>query len=88
MLKTMLAKLIVPESNETREIDVAQTWEVRWYSAEVDLRYSSLTKFNPAMEVFLSSEEAEAFAQSLRNAYALARVTGLSVKVSKREPLR
>lgn len=81
-----LAKLIVPESNETKEIDVAQTWEVRWQGAPFSRDWCPQPV--PHMEVFTSQAEADGFAQSIRNAWQLARVTGLSVSVTKRPPIR
>lgn len=84
-----LAKLIVPESNETKEVDVAQTWEVRFFSTHFDRRYG-LSTSKPEMEVFTDREAAEAFAQSLRNAFALTRTTGncSDVEVAKRPLIR
>jgi hypothetical protein len=79
------AKLIVPESNETKEVDVAQTWEVRWESRHGE--YSGDTQ--PEMEVFTSREEAEAFAQSLRNAFQLIRhSSGTHVALRQRPLIR
>ncbi len=86
-MRLSFAKLIVPESNETKEIDVAQTWEVRWHSVKVELRYSSCDK-QPEMEVFTNEAEAQAFAQSLRNAMSLARLSGIGVEVEKRAAIR
>ena len=83
-----LAKLIMPESNETKEVDVAQTWEVRWHAVSLDLAYSSFTRFEPALEVFTDEADAKDFAQALRNAWSVARVTGLRVEVKKRPLIR
>lgn len=84
-----LAKLIVPESNETKEVDVAQTWEVRWHS--ISLKYSpadAMCSTEPEMEVFTSERAADEFAQSIRNAWQLARIRGNKVSVSKRPLIR
>ena len=77
--------LKVPASNETKEIEVAQTWEVRWHSLkgrklsykhteakqqEWEVRYGS-DEVRPECEVFLSSEDAEQFAASLQAEAAL-----------------
>lgn len=90
--KTMLAKLIVPESNETKEIDVAQTWEVRWYGLQLSWDFPRYTfaKEVPHMEVFTDETQAQEFAQSLRQAFQLVRVShaGGAVSVAKRPLIR
>lgn len=73
-------KLQVPASNETREIEVAQLWEVRWNSrtgtASWDVR--------PEVEAFPDEDAARQFALSLKNAYGLLRHTsGTIVTVEK-----
>lgn len=77
-----LKKLSAPESNETREIDAVQTWEVRWRSRHGE--FSSDTQ--PEIEVFPSEMDAQAFAKSLANAFDLIRTTsGNRVEVRKRK---
>jgi hypothetical protein len=70
-MKILTKFLTVPASNEVREIEVAQLWEVRWTSR--DGSYSGETQ--PEMEGFPSRQAAEEFAESLRNAFALIRTT-------------
>lgn len=63
--------LSVPVSNEQKQIEVVQTWEVRWQS-----RYGEFSQdTQPELECFTSEDEAITFAQSLRNAFALIRHT-------------
>lgn len=79
-MKIITKLLSVPVSNEIREIEVAQLWEVRWTSRNGE--YSSDTR--PEMEAFPTQEAAGDFAESLRNAFALVRHTsGTRVTVSK-----
>ncbi len=72
--------LRIPFSNETKEIKVAQTWEVRWQS-----RYGEYSgSVRPELESFLTEKEANDFAESLRAAYKLLRHTsGTEVSVAK-----
>ncbi len=63
--------LTVPGSNSTKDIKVAQTWEVRWRSRHGE--YSGDTR--PELESFLSEAEATAFVKSLENAFKLIRHT-------------
>lgn len=64
-------KLSVPKTNEVKEIDAVQLWEVRWTS-RYDKWHSSL---QPEMECFTSEELANSFADSLRAAFKLVRNT-------------
>lgn len=63
--------LTVPASNETREIEVAELWEVRWRSRHGE--YHADTQ--PEIEAFPSRKAAEEFAESLRCAFDLVRHT-------------
>lgn len=79
-MKIFTKLLTVPVSNETKEIEVAQLWEVRWTSRYGG--YASDTR--PEVEAFPTLDKAEAFADALRKAFALVRHTqGNIVKVSK-----
>jgi glutamate dehydrogenase/leucine dehydrogenase len=72
--------LTVPWSNKTKDIQVMQTWEVRWQSRNGE--YSGSVR--PEAEVFTSEEEAKEFANSLSKAFKLIRHTaGTSVHVNK-----
>jgi hypothetical protein len=81
-------KLIVPQSNETKEIDVLQTWEVTWRSGTV--RGNWMPETTPNVEAFITADDAEAFAHSLRQAFQLTRMGGLieRVAVTKRPAIR
>ena len=70
-------KLTVPVNNETKEIDVIQTWEVRWMSR--DGSYSCDVK--PQVEVFLLEQSAIDFKNSLVAAAKLIRNTN-DIKIS------
>lgn len=73
-------KITVPISNETKEVDAIQLWEVRWTSRHG--QYNS--DVSPEMEAFPSKDEAEEFALALRNAFKLIKHTsGNQVIVKK-----
>lgn len=79
-MNIFIRSLIVPRSNETKTIDVAQLWDVRWNSRHGE--YSG--DIRPQLECFTSEEAADAFAESLRNAFKLIRTTsGNNVFVTK-----
>jgi hypothetical protein len=63
--------LRVPVSNATKDVEAVQLWEVRWTSRHGEWQGST----KPELECFTSLEEAEAFAEALRNAFALIRHT-------------
>lgn len=73
-------KLTVPASNEVKQIEVIQTWEVRWYS-----RYDTYAQsVRPEVEVFTSEDAANTFKDSLVAAFKLIRHTsGTWVEVKK-----
>lgn len=79
-MKLFSKKLTVPNSNETKQVDAVQLWEVRWQS-----RYGEYhTDTQPEMECFTSEIEAKAFAESLRAAFKLIRHTrGNDVEIRK-----
>jgi len=64
-------KLTVPLSNDTREIEVVQLFEVRWQSRYGV--YSNETR--PEVEVFTSKKDAVVFRESLLAAFRLTRMT-------------
>lgn len=77
-----LKKLTVPWTNETKQIDAVQMWEVRWQS---DHGHYDFSRDNvPEIEAFTSEEAAENFATSLRQAFALVRDTN-TIDVSVRK---
>lgn len=73
-------KLTAPKTNETKQIDAVQMWEVRWRSRQGE--YSGDTR--PELEAFTSEEDAKAFAESLKAAFRLIRSTnGTRVELQK-----
>ena len=71
-----LRRLFVPTG--TRQVDAVELWEVRWQSRHGE--YSG--SIRPESEVFPKREDAEAFAQALRDAFRLIKHTsGTSVKI-------
>lgn len=77
-----LKKLKVPATNEVKEIDAVQMWEVRWKS-----RYGQFNgDTRPELECFPSEIAANEFAEALRAAFKLIRHTsGDNVVVRKYE---
>ncbi len=74
-------KTSVPVSNEMKEVDAVQLWQVTWWSRHG--AYSS--DLEKEFEVFTSEQEANDFANALRAAYKLLRHTsGTEVKMEKR----
>jgi hypothetical protein len=71
MAKWFTKKLVVPENNETKEIDAVQLWEVRWISRHGSFHHDTRQQ----LEAFPEESEARAFAEALRNAFKLIRHT-------------
>jgi len=70
----------VPKSNETKEVEAVQMYEVRWESRHGEHFHD----IRPELECFTSQAAAEDFAESLRKAFALIRHTsGRRVIVGK-----
>jgi hypothetical protein len=70
----------VPVSNETKSVEVARIWTVTWTSRHGE--FSSDTK--KQQKVFLSSNEAQHFAEALDAAFKLLRFTsGTKVTVEE-----
>jgi hypothetical protein len=75
-------KTSVPVSNEMKEVDAVQLWQVTWWSRHGE--YSS--DLEKEFEVFTSEKEANEFAEALRAAYKLVRHTSrIGVNVEKRQ---
>ncbi len=75
----MMKWLTVPASNETRQTPVVDAWEVRWCGGSWTSYMDEEQHFwdrREYVEVFVDQEQAESFAESLRNAFALVRATG------------
>lgn len=83
-MKLWFKKLAVPRTNETREIDAVQLWEVRWWSRH-GWSGPDYVKATPQLECFTSEKEAIDFKESLENAFQLLRYggTGIDVQVTK-----
>lgn len=70
-MKFSLKSILVPAANETREVDAVQLWEVRWTS-----RHGAFhADIRPQVEAFPTRDEADFFAESLRNAFKVIRHT-------------
>lgn len=73
-------KIVVPKSNETREVNSVELWVVKWRSRQGEL-YTSFE-----FEAFPSEYEANQFAESLRKAFELLRHTwGTNITVYKQK---
>ena len=70
-MKVSIKNIVVPESNGTKMVEAAELWHVRWYGRKNAYRDGLFS----CVEAFLSREEAENFATSLRNAFELLRIT-------------
>ncbi len=68
-MRLWFKKATIPESNETKEVERVQLWYVRWVALEAIL--STIYDEVETLEAFTSEEEAEAFAESLRQANTL-----------------
>ena len=72
--------LTAPFTNQTREVEAVQMWNVRWQSRNGE--YTD--HVHPELEAFPTETQAQEFATSLRNAFALIRHTsGTRVSVSR-----
>jgi len=83
-MKFWKKKIIVPESNEVEEMESVQLWEVRWFSQYGTLE--NYPKYREELETFYSEEDAQRFADALRNAFKLIRykhVTGNTLSIEK-----
>ncbi len=80
MFKFLFKKTKTPVSNEIKEVDAVQLWIVNWYSRYDEYSVSVKKEY----EAFISEDEANKFADSLRKAYKLLRHTsGTQVTVEK-----
>jgi len=69
--------LTMPKSNETKDVQAAYLWEVRWRSRHGE--YSSDVR--DEVEGFTTLELADEFATSLGNAFKLLRHKGKGIEV-------
>ena len=70
-MKWMTKRITVPFSNETKEIDAVQLWEVTWLSYGEYMHDKE-----KHIEAFPTQAEADSFATSLRNAFDLIKGKG------------
>ena len=84
--------LTVPLSNQTTTVEVPDMWEVRWSGGSWDSFIGQPQHFwkrREHVEVFLEQAQADAFADSLMNAFRLLRLKGyqrVRVRQSSTEP--
>lgn len=81
----MIFKKLFAPSGEKKELTAIENWSVRWYSRHGS--YSGDTR--KECEFFTSKEDAEHFAEQLRDAYKLIKHTSdtsVSVERSQYEP--
>lgn len=81
MTKWLSKLLTVPFSNETKQVEAVQLWEVRWTSRHG--RYHTDTR--PEIEAFPTRQTAEEFRDALLNAYKLLRHAGPETNVTFRK---
>lgn len=73
-------RIRVPESNNIKEVDAVQLWEVRWQSRNGEFHGETSRE----VEAFPTEKEASEFAESLKNAFKLIRHTsGNRVQIIK-----
>lgn len=77
-MKWLTKTLTVPATNETKEVEAIQLWKVRWQSRDGEFHANT----SPEVEAFPTREEADNFADALRNAFKLLRHTGRGTGVS------
>ena len=79
-MKLTFKWLTAPFTNQTREVEAVQMWNVRWQSRNGE--YTDDTQ--PELEAFPTEAQAQEFATALRNAFALIRYTsGTRVSVRR-----
>jgi hypothetical protein len=79
-MKNWFKNILIP-SGEKTEVVAYNSWIVRWYSGNGGYN-SALTYKQPEAEIFPSEEDAQKFAEQLREAFKLVRYTGSATKVT------
>lgn len=69
--KVLTKKIEIPVTNNVREVEAVQLWEVRWMARHG--AFSNDTR--EQVEVFMSEQDADDFATALKNATKLLRHT-------------
>lgn len=82
-MKWFTRKKEVPLTNATQEIDVVEAYTVRWWSRHGNWEECPhMCSAQPEAEVFITKEEADSFAESLRKAFKILKYTGAGRKVT------
>lgn len=79
---------LIDQSSETHVLlRATPTWEVRWHGGHTN-EYDR-TEFQEHVEVFVDEEHANLFANALREAFSLLRISGKNSKprIIKTEPI-
>ena len=76
-------KKTVPESNDTKELDVLKSWKVTWYSTRTYAGKYSNSEMES--EFFTSQNDAEAFRESLQSAHKLLKNSGELIRAICKE---
>ena len=79
-MKNWFKKILIPSGEKTTVV-AYNSWVVRWQSADGSAD-SPLSYKKPQAEIFPSEQDAENFAQQLREAFKLVRYTGGATKVT------
>lgn len=77
-----LKKIEVPETNNTKEVDVVELWEVRWVSIKFHKILSVHLMEKDEMQVFVSEQIANEFKDALLNAHKLLKNSGNALHVT------
>ena len=80
-MRNIFKKLFVP-SGEKAELTAYKSWIVRWRSYHESY---SLANLRDEAEIFPSQQDAEMFAQSLRDAFELAKCSHYTVRVEENQ---
>lgn len=73
-------KTVAVPTGETKTCEAADLWEVRWEGRNGPFSHDTF----PTVEVFFTEESAKEFAERLRDAYKLLKITGVChIEISK-----
>lgn len=78
-MKNIFKKLFIPSG--TKEVMAYESWIVRWDAARFD--GSSLIRTKEECEIFPSKDDADAFADALKNAFQLTKCRNPYISVDK-----
>lgn len=82
MMKNWFKKILIP-SGEKTTVTAYNSWLVRWYGWDLcRISYGGNAYCSPMAEIFPSEEEANKFAQQLRESFRLLKQTGEGCKVT------